>query len=113
MEKIVDIFETSSENAGRISGFGCQHFSMTSYLHSYKSNVQLRNHVKRKKTHLFPPTVLLTIISEPAAFAEGFAKYILTVGRGSIQVAAAFFLVISKQLYRKNLHQDKEVPLLS
>lgn len=69
--------------------------------------------LRRKKTHLFPPTVSLTIISKSAAFAEGFAKYILTVGQGSIQVAAAFFLVISKQLYQKNLHQDKEVPLLS
>lgn len=68
---------------------------------------------KKKKSQLFPPTVSLTIISESAAFAEGFANYLLTVGRGSIRVVAAFFLVISKQLYQKNLHQDKVVPLLS
>lgn len=68
---------------------------------------------KEKKNQPFPPTVLLTIISESAAFAKGFANYLLTVGQGSIQVVAAFFLVISKQLYQKNSHQDKVVPLLS
>lgn len=71
---------------------------------------------KKKKKHLFYPTVSNTVISEVTAIsavAEGFAIYLLTVGQGSIQVVAAFFLVISKQLYRKNLHQDKVVPLLS
>lgn len=71
---------------------------------------------RKKKPHLFYPTVSNTVISEVTAIsavAEGFAIYLLTVGQGSIQVVAAFFLVISKQLYRKNLHQDKVVPLLS
>lgn len=70
----------------------------------------------KKNQHLFYPTVSNTILSEVTAVsvvAEGFENYLLTVGQGSIQVVAAFFLVISKQLYRKNLHQDKVVPLLS
>lgn len=68
---------------------------------------------KEKKSPPLSSYSLIYIISEWAAFAEGFANYLLTVGRGSIQVVAAFVLAISKQLYQKNLHQDKVVPLLS
>lgn len=73
----------------------------------------MKSHKKKKLNPLFPPTVSITIVPESSAFAEVFANYLLTVDQGSIQVAAAFFLVVSKQLYQKNLHQDKVVPLVS
>lgn len=40
VEKRDEIFETNSENVGRDSGFGCQHFNITSNLFFYKKKTK-------------------------------------------------------------------------
>lgn len=66
----------------------------------------------KQNAHFFFPHSLSCSNIRISSSCRRFCK-LLTVDQGSIQVVAAFFLAISKQLYRKNLHQDKVVPLLS